>query len=147
MWHVHGLIIVVTRLPLQVHIQACINASKVVYACILFSSTWLPFYEASSAPLGTHVSSPDVHPPMHMRTHAEGGASMWNFLTMDAHFYSSLVCTALLQYHCKGHNITATVNNRQFMVQTSRARSRAHTLRLLCHLYLLMWLPTSKVYT
>ena len=86
MWAVHRLIIVVSCLLIQVRIQACIDASKVVSAHILFWSAWRP----SMAPLGACLSPPDVHPPMHICTCVDGDSA-----SIGTHLYSSLVYMAL----------------------------------------------------
>ena len=44
---------------------------------------------------GVCPSSPNVCPPTHVRARVDGGVSMENSVSTGAHFYSSLICTAL----------------------------------------------------
>ena len=88
----HRLIIVVTGLPIQMLIRACINASKVVCVCILFWSTWLQFSEHHQLPSGcTH------HRPMYTNQHMSErmGVRKCETVSSGAHLCSDLVCTAL----------------------------------------------------
>ena len=93
------LIIVVTRLPIQAHIQACIDVSKVVSAHIY----WVCFYaviKASWAPIGAHPSSPDVHPLMQVCAHPDGSAPVQKMRQARSHIsvqvWSALSCDYML---------------------------------------------------
>ena len=89
-------------------IQMCIDASKVVSACILFWSTWLPFSEHR------RLSSGHTHHHSSPTKHVHGGVHVQNSESTGTNLCSSLVITALHVYCYKIHTLLLPVIIKQW---------------------------------